>query len=128
MAERFGLYYSLLDHNARTPDVVQFLRDVHHHVRRSLLLVCDRWQVHRAAVHRLQQDGASWLAVDWLPAYAPELDPVENVWDQSKYGDLANFIPDNILQVHDVLDTLLQDYRHDPVRLQSFFRSAHLIP
>jgi transposase len=127
-AERFGLYYSLLDHNAHTPDVVQFLRDVHHHVRRSLLLVCDRWQVHRAAVHRLQQDGASWLAVDWLPSYAPELDPVENVWDQSKYGDLANFIPDNILQVHDVLDALLQHYRHDPIRLHSFFRSAHLIP
>lgn len=126
-AERFGLYYSLLDHNACTADIVRFLRDVYGHLRRSLILVCDRWPVHRAAVHRLQKDGASWLAVDWLPAYAPELDPVENVWDQSKYGDLANFIPDDILQMHDVLDDLLQQYRHDPGRLYSFFRSAHLI-
>jgi transposase len=127
-AERFGLYYSLLDHNARTPDVVRFLRDVHGHIRRSLLLVCDRWSVHRAAVRRLQHDGAKWLSVEWLPAYAPELDPVESVWNQTKYGDLANFIPDDILEMHDVLDALLQQYRHDPDRLHSFFRSAHLIP
>ncbi len=26
-AERFGLYYNLLDHNARTPDVAKFLRE-----------------------------------------------------------------------------------------------------
>ena len=127
-AERFGLYYALLDHNARTADVAKFLRDVHHHLRRSLLLVCDRWSVHRAAVNRLQENGAAWLVVDWLPAYAPELDPVENVWNQSKYGDLANFIPDDIFQMHDVLDDLLQQYRRDPARLHSFFRSAHLIP
>ena len=127
-AERFGLYYSLLDHNARTADVAWFLQDVHNHVRHTLLLVCDRWAVHRAAVRRLQQGGADWLTVNWLPAYAPELDPVENVWNQSKYGDLANFIPDDIVQMHNVLDALLEQYRHDPDRLRSFFRSAHLIP
>jgi putative transposase len=127
-AERFGLYYSLLDHNARTADILRFLRDVHKHLRRSILLVCDRWSAHRAAVRRLQEEGAKWLAVEWLPGYAPELDPVENVWDQSKYGDLANFIPDDIMQMHEILDSLLQQYRHDPERLQSFFRSAHLIP
>lgn len=127
-AERFGLYYSLLDHNARTADVARFLQDVHHHVRRSLLLVCDRWSVHRAAVKKLQHNGAGWLTVDWLPAYAPELDPVENVWDQSKYGELANFIPDDIEQMRDVLDALLLQFRHDPERVRSFFRAAHLIP
>jgi transposase len=126
-AERFGLYYSLLDHNARTADVARFLQDVHHHVRRSLLLVCDRWAVHRSAVKRLQHKGVAWLTVDWLPAYAPELDPVENVWNQSKYSDLANFIPNDIAQMHDVLNALLQQYRQDPDRLHSFFRAAHLI-
>ena len=127
-AERFGLYYTLLDHNARTADVARFLREVHGHIRHSLLLVCDRWSVHRSAVNQLQHDGVNWLAVEWLPAYAPELDPVENVWNQSKYGDLANFIPDDILQMRDVVDALLQQYRHDPDRMRSFFRSAQLIP
>jgi transposase len=127
-AERFGLYYTLLDHNARTPDVTKFLRELHNHLRRPMLLVCDRWSVHRATVHRLQQAGCDWLQVEWLPAYAPELDPVENVWNQSKYGDLANFIPDDIRQLHDTLDHLLQEYRHEPNRLHSFFQAARLIP
>lgn len=125
-AERFGLYYDLLRHNARTDDVVQFLREVHGHLRRPLLLVCDRLRAHRSAVHRLQQAGCRWLDVSWLPSYAPDLDPVENIWSQSKYGDLANFIPDDISQLHATVDALLQKYRHDPDRLHSFFHAMHL--
>ena len=126
-AQRFGLYYDLLHHNARTDDVVRFLRHVHHHLRRPLLLVCDRLPAHRSAVSRLHRAGCSWLEVSWLPSYAPDLDPVENVWSQSKYGNLANFIPDDISQLHETLDDLFQDYRQDPGRLHSFFQAMHLI-
>ena len=126
-AERFGLYYSLLDHNARTADIVQFVRDVHSHLRRPLILVCDRLPAHRSAIRRLRKAGAPWFHAQLLPAYAPELDPVESVWNQTKYGDLANFIPEDILEMRDVVDELLQQYKHDPDRLHSFFRSAHLI-
>lgn len=125
-AERFGLYYDLLHHNARTDDIVRFLRQVHAHLRRPLLLVCDRLPAHRSAVRQLQQAGSRWLDVDWLPTYAPDLDPVENLWSQSKYGDLANFIPDDINQLHEALAILLQEYQHDPDRLRSFFQAMRL--
>ena len=125
-AQRFGLYYDLLHHNTRTADVVRFLHHVHHRLRRPLLLVCDRLAAHRSAVRQLQKAGCSWLSVSWLPSYAPELDPVENLWSQSKYGDLANLIPDDISQLHNTLDDLLQDYRQDPSRLCSFFQAANV--
>lgn len=125
-ATRLGLYYDLLHHNTRTLDVVRFLRQVHNRLRRPLLLVCDRLSAHRSAVRRLRDEGGVWLRVEWLPGYAPDLDPVENIWNQSKYGDLANRIPDDIYQLHHTLDDLFQDYRHDPSRLQSFFDAAHL--
>jgi transposase len=32
---------------------------------------------------------------EWLPAYAPELNPVEARWSNTKYSDLANFVPDD---------------------------------
>jgi transposase len=126
-AERFGLYYSLLDHNARTADIMQFVRDVHSHLRRSLILVCDRLPAHRSAIRQLRKAGTPWFHAELLPAYAPELDPVESVWNQTKYGDLANYIPEDILEMRDVVDELLQQYQKDPDRLHSFFRSAHLI-
>lgn len=123
-ANRLGMYYELLDHNTHAPDVVRFVRHVHDHLRRPLLLVCDRLSAHRSAVRQLGEVG--WLQVEWLPGYAPELDPVENIWNQSKYGDLANCIPEDILQLHDTLDNLFQEYQADPSRLLSFFQAAHL--
>jgi putative transposase len=121
------LYYELLDHNARTADFVRFLREVHAHLRRPIILVCDRLPAHRSAVRRLLREGAHWLHIEWLPAYAPELDPVEDVWNQSKCGDLANVIPDGINELHMALDRLLETYRHEPNRLHSFFQAARLV-
>jgi transposase len=125
-AGRLGMYHDLLHHNTHTLDVVRFMRNVHDHLRRPLLLVCDRLSAHRSAVRQLGKAGCAWLRVEWLPSYAPELDPVENIWNQSKYGDLANCIPEDIHQLHDTLDKLFQEYRADPGRLFSFFEAAQL--
>lgn len=125
-ASRLGLYYKLLDHNAHTEDVVRFLREIHAHLRRPVILVCDRLQVHRSAVAVILEEGRDWLRVEWLPPYAPDLDPVEAVWDQSKYGTLANFIPDDIEQLHIALSDVLCTYRHEPNRMHSFFYAAQL--
>ena len=125
-ANRLGLYYALLHHNTHATDAVRFLRDVHHHLRRPMVLVWDRLPAHRSAVRRLRQEHCPWLRVEWLPSYAPDLDPVESVWNQSKYGDLANYVPDDIFELHHTLDRLFQEYRHDPARLYSFFNSVQL--
>jgi transposase len=125
-ASRLGMYYELLDHNARTTDFVRFVREVHKHLRRPLTLVWDRLPAHRSAVRQLAANGSSWLHVEWLPGYAPDLDPAEDVWNQSKYNDLANIIPENIESLREMLDDLFSTYRHDINRLHSFFVFAEL--
>ncbi len=126
-ASRLDLYYKLLDHNARTADITAFVCEIRAHLRRPIILVCDRLSAHRSAVRRLLAQGLDWLRVEWLPAYTPELDPVENVWDQSKYGHLANFVPDDVEQFQCALANVLETFRHEPNRLHSFFHAAHLI-
>jgi transposase len=42
---------------------------------------------------RLDKQGA-WLTVERLPAYAPELNPVEYLWANLKGTELANFTGD----------------------------------
>jgi transposase len=37
-----------------------------------------------------------WLTVERLPAYAPELNPVEGLWGNVKGTELANLCPDTI--------------------------------
>jgi putative transposase len=126
-ALRLGMYYELLDHNARTADFVRFVREVHEHLRRAVILVWDRLPAHRSAARRLLEGGTTWLQVEWLPPYAPDLDPVEAVWNQSKYGALANVIPEDIHDLHSKLDHVLDTFRHEPNRLHAFFDAAHLI-
>ncbi|MBU0719532.1 MAG: transposase, partial [Planctomycetes bacterium] len=56
-------------------------------------LVMDRWQVHRAGALRLLRSFPKRVEIEWLPAYAPDLNPVEQIWNRTKYTDLANYIP-----------------------------------
>jgi transposase len=74
-------------------------RPARRHLRGKVLLVWDRLGAHRA---RLTRDWIAsqrhWLQVEWLPAYAPELNPVECLWAHLKAGDSANFC------AHDLAD------------------------
>lgn len=91
-----GLYFDIFDHNIRTDDFESFIAGLVQQRPRGLILVMDRWAVHRSAAERLRRRFPQRLRIEWLPAYAPELNPVEQVWTHTKYADLANYIPDNV--------------------------------
>jgi transposase len=122
---RFGLYWMLYRHNIRGPNVLQFLRALIRHLPHGFTLIWDRSQPHRAATVR------EWLAtraprivVEWLPAYAPDCNPAEQVWGHTKYGDLANFTPADLDQLEGALVTSFTDTRGERDLLAAFFRAA----
>lgn len=125
-ALRIGVYFRLYDHNIVTVDVVDFVKHLHRQLGRKLILVWDRWNVHRAAARRLAR--YRWLHIEWLPAYAPELNPVESMWNHTKYSDLANFVPDDSQHLGRAIRCSITNQRHDPYLKHSFFRHADLIP
>jgi len=58
----------------------------------KLLIVWDGLQSHRSRMiwdFVRQQRGRLWL--EFLPAYAPELNPVEYLWAHWKHHELPNF-------------------------------------
>jgi transposase len=76
----------------RAPQVIDFLRSLRRHLRAPVLLVWDRLGAHRARLTReWRAKQRHWLSVEWLPAYAPELNPVERLWAHLKAGTAANF-------------------------------------
>jgi transposase len=119
-----GLYFTGVRHNIANPDVVDFLRGVRRQLGRDLVVVLDRLNAHRTAVRRLTQLSPSGYRFEWLPAYAPDLNPVEQVWTHTKYGDLANFIPEDLddLEVEVTLSLELKCGQQELFR--SFFRHA----
>jgi putative transposase len=53
-------------------------------------LIWDNLKAHKSTAMREFLTDQDWLRVDYLPAYAPELNPVEGLWANLKGGELAN--------------------------------------
>jgi transposase len=124
--QRCGVYFHVQDRNVRAPDIVSFLKQVHRQLRRPLIVVWDRWTVHRSAVTKLHTANVKWLTVEWLPGYAPDLNPVEAMWSHTKYCDLANFVPDDFQHLEDgVVESLCEQYYESDLK-KSFFKTAGL--
>ncbi len=112
--------------NISTDQVVGFIRELRQRVRRPLILCLDRWSVHRSAARRIEASGVSDVQFEWLPAYAPELNPVEARWSHAKYADLANFVPDDVDHLQKSVQTSLMKQRQRHQLKQSFFKTAKL--
>jgi transposase len=124
---RLRLFFAVHEQNIRTPQVLEFLRELRRHLRRPALLVWDRWNVHRSAARQMTCAHPNWFDFEWLPAYAPDLNPVEHVWNQTKYGDLANFLPENLLDLNVAVHCSLIRKERQQHTLNSCFQGAQLI-
>jgi len=85
-------YFRLFPGAIRTPQVLEFLKALQATIGRKLLIVWDRLQAHRSKLvrqHVEAQRGA--IALEYLPAYAPELNPVECIWGYLKHHAMPNY-------------------------------------
>jgi transposase len=112
----------------RAQQVVAFLRSLRRHLRGKALLVWDRLGAHRS---RLAKDYLACqqprLDVEWLPAYAPELNPVEYLWSYLKTGDSANLPADGLSQVAAQVKRRLRRVRRTDLAW-SFLKHSGLYP
>lgn len=123
---RLGLLFDILDHNLTAEDFDLFVARLLRKIRGPVTLVIDRLGAHRSAVRSLQTRYGSRLEVEWLPPYAPELNPTEHVWGHTKNGELANFIPDDVFHLGQKVASRLRKTRNDQSLLRSFFETAKL--
>jgi transposase len=124
---RLGLYFATDPQEYFNAErVVKFLRDLLQHLRGRVIVVWDRGSNHKGPVVRDFLKRNKRLTVEYLPGYAPDLNPVEAVWSWLKYGRLANFVPND---VHD-LDGWVTDYmvevRHNASMLRSLWDGSEL--
>ncbi len=123
---RLGLYFDLQDRNIITEDFERFVVALLRRLGRPIILVMDRWQVHRSAARRLRARFGRRVSIELLPAYAPELNPDEQVWRHTKYADLANFLPADIQDLRHAVRWSLWSTRSQHDLLRSFFKHAKL--
>lgn len=83
-------------------DVVRFLRHVLRVAKRRLIIVWDRASIHvrNAAMKDFLDKNKSRIEAHPLPAYAPELNPVEPFNGQLKVHELKNAMPKDTKDLH----------------------------
>jgi DDE superfamily endonuclease len=70
-------------------DYIRLIDGAHQMLKAPITLIWDRLNTHVSAAMKQLAAARPWLTVFLLPAYAPELNPVEGVWAQCKRS-LAN--------------------------------------
>lgn len=124
---RLGLYWrSYPREYVNNERAAAFLRYLLRHLRGSVIVVWDGGTMHKGGpIAEVLQDYPR-LSLEKLPPYAPELNPVEFLWNHLKYGVLANLVPDTVFQLDAVLRKHLHRAQRSPARLHSFCESSKL--
>ena len=104
---RLGLYFRMHPKNISQEEVYDFLWYLMRHLRGHVIVVWDGASIHdpKSLSELLRQYPR--LHLERLPAYAPQLNPIEAAWHATKHP-LANGRPEDI---HDLGRALLKSLR-----------------
>lgn len=72
-------------------EVIRFLQHVLTHVPGEIVVVLDNAGIHKSKAVTAFVAGEARLSLEYLPPYAPELNPIERVWAYVKRNILGNF-------------------------------------
>ena len=82
--------------------IVEFLRKLHRQIKGKVLVIWDGAAIHPAQKIKdyLAKGAAKWLHLEKLPAYAPDLNPDEGIWNYLKRVELANTCSLNLSELY----------------------------
>ncbi len=111
----------------REPAFAGLLDAAHQQLGAPIVLVWDQLPGHTSAAMRQLIATRTWLRVYQLPAYAPELNPVENVWSNLRRG-LANLAAGTVTDLVRTAKNRLKRMQYRPGLADSFLAATGLSP
>lgn len=108
--------------------LIEFLAEVHRHEQhRTIILIWDGLPSHHSRRMLDWLAGqCAWLSAERLPGYAPDLNPIEQVWGNVKSQELANLCADSIGEVSDAAADGLDRINSDAPLCLAFLRHTGL--
>lgn len=124
---RLGWYLQFhVDATIRQEQVLDFLRHLLRHLGGPLIVVWDRLAAHRSRALRQWLRRCRRVHLEYLPGYAPELNPNEYGWAYLKNHPLANYCPMDVEQLHTRVVVVAQDIAGHQDLLRSFVHATGL--
>lgn len=106
--------------------VVAFLRDLLRHIPGPVIVLWDRWAVHRGPIVEAFLQRHPRVELEWFPPYAPELNPQEYCWTNLKYHRLSNHGHYDVEALDQAVGREFLCIRDDQSLLRSFVRASPL--
>jgi transposase len=120
-------YVRLFPGPIKGPQVVEFLSHLQRHLRGKLLVIWDGLPAHRSrVVQAYVRAQRGRLTLEVLPAYAPELNPVEYIWGYWKHHELPNLCPKSFGELSHHARAALRRMRRRPTLVAAFWQQAEL--
>jgi transposase len=122
------LYVRSQDHALNSEDVVAFLEHLLREVSGRMVLIWDGAPIHRSHSIKafLAHGAAQRIHLERLPAYAPELNPGEGLWQQLKGVEWRNVCCLNLSHLRHELRDAVRRVRRKPRIIHGCFEGAGL--
>lgn len=124
----YNIYFKLYAGTIKQEQVVDFLRHLLRLLKGNVLVVWDGLRSHKGKlVKQFVKSKKGRLEVAFLPAYAPELNPVEYLWGYWKMRELPNYCAPNYHELSQVaLSALKRIRRRRSTLVTAFWKQAEL--
>ena len=88
-------------------------------------MLWDGSKIHKGPIIAQLREDYPRLQIEFFPGYAPELNPVEQVWGNFK-GHTANSLPQDKQDIRNSLHNNTRRVRRSPSRLRAFILASDL--
>ena len=123
----WNFYFRLYRRTIRAAEVADFLGHLLRHLPGKLLVVWDGLPAHRGrAVKQFVAAQHGRLALEQLPAYAPELNPTEYIWGHLKHHERANSCAQTFGALKRHARNRLRSMQRRPTLIRAFWQQAEL--
>lgn len=120
-------YFRLFNGSIKSPQIVEFVKALHKTIGKKLLIIWDRLQAHRSKLVRAHVEAQRGdITLELLPAYAPELNPVECIWGYLKHHAMPNYCGSDLKDVARRASGNLRSMQRRPRLITAFWKQAEL--
>jgi transposase len=122
-----NFYFRLYPGTIKSDQIVEFLGHLRRQFRQKPLIVWDGLQAHRSRkVRQYVAARHGELGIEFLPPYAPELNPVEQIWNYGKNRELANFCASDQPELRTCACRSFRRMQRRPALIAAFWKQTEL--
>jgi transposase len=120
-------YFRLFAGSIKGPQIIEFLKTLLAMVGQKLLIIWDGLPAHRSRlVNNYIEEQRGTIALEQLPAYAPELNPVECIWGYLKSHAMPNFCAKDLQHLSEHARSRLRSMQRRVSLVTAFWKQAEL--